>query len=60
MPDYSNENTRAAIHKFGKFIYEKISTDNVQVFKKGHEEMENGAVYIGEWTKANVRHGKGM
>ena len=60
IPDYSNQQTREAAEKFGPFIYDADLNDGVDVFRKSAVELDNGAVYIGEWTSDNLRHGKGI
>lgn len=57
VPDYSNAAIKMIQTKLGPFIYRDMSIENL--FKKGPVLMENQAVYIGEWNKDNLRHGRG-
>ena len=59
VPDYSNPATKTASMKYGSFNYNDIPSDGVKVFKRGPVELDNGAIYIGEWNESNQRHGRG-
>jgi len=58
LPDYSNPATKAAAQKHGKFEFE-AARGLGQVQKRGPVELDNGAIYTGEWNEANQRHGSG-
>ena len=30
------------------------------LIQRGPYELDNGAIYVGEWTKEGLRHGRGM
>jgi hypothetical protein len=56
MPDHSNEKTRATEAKLGPFVYddgnEAASPD---IIKRGPYELDNGAIFEGDWTKDGLR-----
>jgi hypothetical protein len=65
IQDYSNEFTREVLDRLGEFNYNEHEPEvqrKLQEFKGlpayGPVEMENGALYIGQW-KNGQRHGKG-
>jgi hypothetical protein len=60
IPDYSNVATREAEKKFGQFKYDAGFSDEFQRIRRGAVELENGAIYIGEWNERAERHGKGI
>lgn len=61
MPDYSNSATRATEQKLGKFEYNlPASPSSKNLIERGPYELDNGAIYVGEWTKEGLRHGKGL
>lgn len=50
LPDFSTPLTRAAAKKVGTFRYDKSLNDGIKVTKKTPVQLENGAIYIGEWN----------
>lgn len=61
MPDHSNEATRLTEARLGPFIYDRIdSARSVDVINRGPYEMDNGAIYHGQWTKEGHREGRGI
>jgi hypothetical protein len=61
MPDYSNAATRDTEERLGPFIWDKqYSPKNVEVVTRGPYELDNGAIYHGQWTKEGLREGKGI
>ena len=61
MPDYSNTATKATESKLGKFEYNLPPTPTAKsLIERGPYELDNGAIYVGEWTKEGLRHGKGL
>lgn len=61
LPDYSNPQTKATESKLGIFNYDQPPTPTSKtLIERGPYELDNGAVYVGEWTKDGLRHGKGM
>ncbi len=63
LPDYSNEKTRAAEAKLTPFIYDtemSKSPSFQDVISRGPYQLDNGAVYIGEWNQEGMRQGKGI
>ena len=60
MPAHSNEATRTTEARLGAFIFDMIdSPSNANVIDRGPYEMDNGAIYHGQWTKEGHREGKG-
>lgn len=59
VPDYSTHATRNVENILGSFIYLDSFNDASTTEKLGPVEMENGAIFIGEWNKSKERHGKG-
>ena len=60
MPDFSNEQTRATEFKLGPFVFDQIESPRaVEVINRGPYELDNGAIYHGQWTKDGHRDGKG-
>jgi hypothetical protein len=61
MPDYSNEYTRAAEGDLGEFIFDRIASPRSSpLIDKGPLEMDNGAIYHGQWNTDGQREGKGI
>lgn len=62
MPDYSNPATRETNKSLGPFEYEE-ELDKLyaqDVIMRGPYELDNGAIYQGQWTKDGLRHGRGI
>lgn len=59
IPNYSNASTIAASRKLGAFNFEGDDNDGIARIQRGPVQLENGAVYIGEWNDTLERHGKG-
>ncbi len=63
IPNYTNEKTREAEANIGEFNY-NIDTANYpsyrDVMKRPPFQLDNTAVYIGEWNKDGLRQGKGI
>ena len=60
MPDHSNEVTRATELKLGPFIFDKIESPRpFSIIDRGPYELDNGAIYHGQWTEDGHREGKG-
>lgn len=61
MPDHSNELTRQTEARLGGFVYdnEHPYPNNALLISRGPFEMDNGAIYHGQWTKDGLREGKG-
>jgi hypothetical protein len=60
VPDYSTSATIAAISRLGRFVLPEVMHDNSVRLRRGPVEMENGAIYTGEWNNDNQRHGVGV
>ena len=60
VPDYSTSATRAVQARLGKFMYQDSLMDDSKRLKRGPVEMENGAIFTGEWNNDNHRHGFGV
>ena len=61
MPDHSNAATRETEDRLGAFIYDRpeFVNDSESVVRPPFE-LDNGAVYKGQWTKEGLREGKGI
>lgn len=60
MPDHSNEETRKAEERLGPFIFDSNEDDREnEVVQRQPYELDNGAIYHGQWTKDGHREGKG-
>ena len=60
LPDLSNVLTKATEERLGPFAYDRIdSPRNHPIIDKGPYELDNGAIYHGQWTKDGQREGKG-
>ena len=65
LPDYSNPLTRDTEDKLGIFIYQNLDDpqqeqgDN-RLVERPPMELDNGAVYFGQWTQDGKRQGKGV
>ena len=58
-----NEVTKDRRQMLGPFEYTKYEEDNEQedpeLEKRGPLELDNQAIYVGQWSKNGFRHGKG-
>ena len=62
LPDYSSYATRETEKMLGPFVYDlddKILFD-LEIITRGPYELDNGAIYQGQWTKDGLRHGRGL
>jgi len=59
IPDYSNPATQVAAQKHGTFSFTAEPDDGVKVMPRGAVELDNGAIYTGQWNEQSQRHGKG-
>ncbi|CAG9320529.1 unnamed protein product [Blepharisma stoltei] len=60
IPDYSNNETRAVQSKLGNFSPSPPPNDQTAKTKHGPAQIENGAIYTGEWNNDKQRHGYGV
>ena len=61
ITDYLNPDTRATEQRLGPFKYDKSATDSDRdLEKRGPFELDNEAIYIGQWSKDGVRYGRGI
>ncbi|CAG9318572.1 unnamed protein product [Blepharisma stoltei] len=60
IPDYSTAASRATLAKLGPYKIDEPFPENEPRMKHNPVELENGAIYIGEWNKNNQRHGFGL
>ena len=61
FPVFSNANTEKSEQRFGKFDYTKANVPNdLELIEKGPCELDNKAVYLGQWSKTGLREGKGV
>ena len=59
IPDYWTSTTNTIRIKLGDFIYGNSETIE-NTIKRGPVEIENGAIYTGDWNSDNQRYGKGL
>lgn len=58
MPDHSNVATRETEERLGAFVFDRQEFDNDQeAVTRAPFELDNGAVYKGQWTKEGLREG---
>ena len=66
LPDYSNPATKATEEKLGAFNYDRDGATqsnnepHLELIERQPYELDNGAIYKGQWTKEGLRHGKGV
>ena len=61
MPNYGNACTILTEQRLGNFVYDQPDTPTTKTLKKrGPYELDNGAIYVGEWTADGQRHGQGI
>ena len=61
MPEYNNNATKRTEKLVGPFKWDDVEEVNDQdLILRGPYELDNGAIYVGEWTKEGLRHGKGL
>jgi len=58
IPNTLNPVTSKILEKYGPFKYENDEQEDLDLPQGGPYELENGAIYIGQW-KIGQRHGKG-
>lgn len=60
MPDHSNAATRATEARLGPFVFDRLDSEVPQdIIDRGPFELDNGAIFHGQWTKDGLREGKG-
>mmetsp|Transcript_27185 Transcript_27185/g.27056 ORF Transcript_27185/g.27056 Transcript_27185/m.27056 type:complete len:172 (+) Transcript_27185:57-572(+) len=61
VPDYSNPATRATEAKLGAFHYDQDDQfDENDLIDRGPYELDNGAIYKGQWSREGLRYGRGI
>ena len=61
MPDYSNNATRTTEKRLGNFNFDMPESPSMKnLVPRGPYQLDNGAIYFGEWTRDGLRHGKGL
>jgi hypothetical protein len=61
VPDYSNPMTRATEEKMGPFKYDQDDQfDENDLIDRGPYELDNGAIYKGQWSREGLRYGRGV
>ena len=61
MPDFSNAFTRGTEERLGPFRFDKVETPRrSDLITRGPYELDNEAVYAGQWTPDGLREGKGV
>lgn len=59
LQNYSNKIVDSVENNLGPYRPPKAFKEVISLIKRGPIEIENGAVYIGEWNENNQRHGFG-
>lgn len=65
MPDFSNPASRQTEEKMGPFVFDDDASNaandagSAELIARGPFELDNGAVYLGQWTAEGLREGKG-
>mmetsp|Transcript_6462 Transcript_6462/g.6021 ORF Transcript_6462/g.6021 Transcript_6462/m.6021 type:complete len:188 (+) Transcript_6462:162-725(+) len=61
VPDYSNAATRATEGRLGAFVYDQDDKfDENDLIDRGPYELDNGAIYRGQWSREGLRYGRGV
>ena len=61
MPDYSNEATRATEKEIIHFQYdEDDNAYGTDLITRDPYQLDNHAIYKGQWSKEGLRHGRGL
>lgn len=60
MPDYSNAETRITEDRLGPFVFENVEDPKNDLLSRGPYELDNEAIYHGQWTRDGLREGKGI
>ena len=61
MPDYSNQATRATEKEIIPFQYDEDESQyGTELIVRGPYELDNRAIYKGQWSKEGMRHGRGI
>ncbi len=61
VPDYSNPATRATEDRLGAFNYDQDHQfDENDLIGRGAYELDNGAIYKGQWSREGLRYGRGI
>lgn len=60
LPDYSSFATRETEKSLGPFIFDQDESNEFQLISRGPYELDNQAIYQGQWTKDGLRHGRGL
>ena len=61
MPDYSNDATRATEKEIIPFQFDEDESQYGQdLISRGPYEIDNRAIYHGQWSQEGLRHGRGL
>jgi hypothetical protein len=60
VPDYSNPDTRATEQRLGAFVYDRPTDAERDLEQRPPYELENGAIYMGQWSREGLRSGRGI
>lgn len=61
IPDYSNAATKKTEQKMGAFNYDQDHLfDENDLIDRGPYELDNGAIYKGQWSREGLRYGRGV
>jgi hypothetical protein len=62
MPDYSTPATRSTESRLGPFVFDRNEEINnrMDLITRGPYELDNQAIYQGQWTREGLREGRGI
>lgn len=60
MPEYSNQVSKATEDRLGAFVWDiDEEFEGLELVSRLPCELDNGAIYHGQWNKDGLREGKG-
>lgn len=61
MPDFSNEQTKSTEQRLGPYLFDDENPPDFEneLIERGPYELDNGAIYQGQWSKEGLREGRG-
>ena len=59
IPEYRTSASHETEDRYGPFLFDQIEDTTQDLIGRGPVELDNGAIYHGNWTKEGLRQGKG-